>query len=213
MQLETISKIINSSKLEPHDSISIESHNESLNKILESITMFYDMDQSKTSPIFLIEQEHGFIPDIDNVKLSQEILKSTIRFTEDYTHTRFEDTQIVVEDNSEAHKVLVYMKHIANTKGMDLSDWWSQVHQPLESTDIHNHFSTTVELQLSWVYYVKIPEGAGSLVFILDDRCNTKAIKPIEGKYIIFPSWLKHKVSKNLSSDTRICMAGNFIRK
>ena len=66
---------------------------------------------------------------------------------------------------------------------------------------------------MSWVYYVKTPVNSGDLVFILDDkdsRCLPAKFTPSEGKYIIFPSYIRHKVSKNLSNDIRICVAGDF---
>ena len=37
-----------------------------------------------------------------------------------------------------------------------------------------------------------------------------KRIRPKEGKYVIFPGYLKHHVPKHRYTDTRITLSGNF---
>lgn len=165
-----------------------------------------------TTSLFTIQEEHGYISGIDNIKIAEEILSNQVRVTENYTNSRFEDTKIEFNDDSEIVKLLACMTKLAQMKELVLTDYWSQIHRPLESTDIHNHFAPTMDYRLSWVYYVKVPEGAGSLVFHLNDDVPVAIVEPEVGKFIIFPNWLKHKVTKNLSNDIRISVAGNFAK-
>ena len=64
---------------------------------------------------------------------------------------------------------------------------------------------------MSWVYYVSTPERCGELVFHLHDLLPPGVIKPVEGMLVMFPSYLDHKVTKNLSRDIRISISGNLL--
>jgi hypothetical protein len=164
-------------------------------------------------PMFTVNIERGRIAGIDNEKLAAELVVNSVRVVNDPTHTQFEDTLFDTEA-PETAKLLAQIQKMAGERGYVDIGSWSQVHQPLESTDWHVHRDGGTPIELSWVYYVKTPEGAGSIVFSLDlhdQRAPTAAISPKAGEYIIFPSYLWHKVTKNLSSDTRIAIAGNFV--
>ena len=149
------------------------------------------------------------LDDIDNIKLASEILANPIRRTEDPDSTLFEDTILNAPDGSEAKNLIDKMSQLAQLNSLKLSAYWSQIHQPLESTDLHHHGL----VDHSWVYYVKVPPGSGNLIFVLDDkdnRCPQCTFTPKEGQCIIFPSYIRHRVSKNMSNDVRISVAGDF---
>lgn len=159
--------------------------------------------------LFSISAEVLTLNDIDNGLLSQEILSNMTRRTLDKNSTMYEDTVLATPIGSEASKLITQMTDIAAKKGLMMSSFWSQVHQPLESTDLHHHGF----VEYSWVYYVKVPEDAGNLIFVLDDkdhRCPQHVFTPKEGNVIIFPSYIRHRVSKNMSNDIRISVAGDF---
>lgn len=166
--------------------------------------------------LFYIKADVGSLDNIDNVKLADEILAYQKRRSDDSSSVLFEDTILLTPYKSEAKKVIDSMAEIGNSLynlTIDANSYWSQIHQPLESTDLHHHGSDTCGVLMSWVYYVKTPVNSGDLVFVLDDkdsRCSPAKFTPTEGKYIIFPSYIRHKVTKNLSNDVRICIAGDF---
>jgi uncharacterized protein (TIGR02466 family) len=79
----------------------------------------------------------------------------------------------------------------------------------------------------SGVYYAKIPEGdCGDIMFYRDNvmlsylpsyvvqdwndmTSGTTVYKPREGMLLIFPSWLEHSVTTNLTSEDRISISFN----
>ena len=80
---------------------------------------------------------------------------------------------------------------------------------------------------LSFVYYVKCREDSGDIVFC-DPRIGHAAnmlnydrltevnaiemnITPNQGELIVFPGWLYHYVTQNMSSETRISIAINIV--
>ena len=80
---------------------------------------------------------------------------------------------------------------------------------------------------LSFVYYVKCPEDSGDIVFCdprighvvkglnYDRLTEVNAIEmnmtPNQGELIVFPGWLYHYVTQNMSSETRISVAVNIV--
>ena len=80
---------------------------------------------------------------------------------------------------------------------------------------------------LSGVYYIKIPDQSGDLVFInpydtiIEASRNMNGgvsvsdsmyrITPQEDQILIFPPWTQHLVEQNLSDDDRISVSFNFV--
>lgn len=83
----------------------------------------------------------------------------------------------------------------------------------------------------SGVYYVKCKSNSGRLVFddprpgiqhtmpirkkinLPNHLCRSVEIEPIPGRLVMFPAWLWHHVSPNLSKDIRISISFNFLQK
>ena len=146
------------------------------------------------------------ITGIDNAKLAEEILANQTRLSVNRNISRFEDTLFEPEPNSQGHLLLETVTAIV-APDLKIIEQWSQVHHPLESTGLHDHSS--LWNRAAFVYYVRVPEGAGDLVFQFEDG-SLPAVTPTEGTLLIFPSWCKHKVSKNMSSAIRISVSGNL---
>ena len=162
--------------------------------------------------LFNISSQIGKL-EMDNLKLEKEVLSNRTRRSTDPNVSPFEDTILLTPDGSESKRLIDAMRDIGRSMGLGLEEYWSQIHEPLESTDLHYHGDSKNQIMLSWVYYVKVPSNSGDLQFILDDkdyRAPTHIHKTVAGDYIIFPSWIRHKVSKNLSHDYRISIAGDF---
>ena len=95
---------------------------------------------------------------------------------------------------------------------------WGHVLRTGESTQIHSHRSKQDWdlLNTSWVYYPQIPEGenlGGRIVFqtqVGAHRTLNRDFDPQVGDFIIFPSWLPHFTTRNVSPEIRISISGNY---
>ena len=84
----------------------------------------------------------------------------------------------------------------------------------------------------SGVYYIKAPQNSGEIVFndprsaahmVMPERVKDikppshlwreVRVNPLEGRMLMFPSWLWHCVEPNESNDIRISVSFNFIQK
>jgi hypothetical protein len=166
-------------------------------------------------PIFKIDAKYFFIRGVDNLALAQEVLASDLdrsrRMSNDKTafSPLYED--IAFELGVEANKLVSCIKAIGESIGCEMrSGIWAQVHHQYESCNLHDHIGEG--LDFGFVYYVAVPEGAGSLYFEING-VGASVIQPIEGMCVVFPSFLKHGVEKNMSKEFRISIAGNFTLK
>jgi len=156
-------------------------------------------------PLFQINYKKYNLTGIDNVLLAKEVLSNQVRKSTDVTTPLYEDTVFSPEQGSQGHALLDAVDDIARQNNLQIQDWWSQIHQPLESTNTHHHGKYIA----AFVYYVKVPDGAGDIVFDLEDVV-VHNIKPVEGTLLLFPAWCKHRVTKNLSKEIRISISGNL---
>lgn len=157
------------------------------------------------------------IKDIDNNFIRDSIVLSSKRISKDVTDTRYEDFEIPLSQKIEylIRKIQdEYTK--AFKKNIYLLNFWAQIHDYNESTNLHNHIKETNlenSPNISCVYYVKVPENCGKLVFEYPiNQYQTKRyyINPFVGRYILFPSTLNHFVTKNKSNEKRISLSFNF---
>jgi uncharacterized protein (TIGR02466 family) len=103
-----------------------------------------------------------------------------------------------------------------------LLNYWININSPGNYNISHNH---TLSF-FSCVYYVKVPPNSGDLIIERSDdsayfiqyfeEMNQYGAQAIifdsgNNKLLCFPSWVKHSVGQNLSNDTRISIAFNFI--
>lgn len=109
------------------------------------------------------------------------------------------------------------------TLGVKLQTSWFNLNRKHDFNVSHRHPGSI----FSGVYYIKVPENSGRIVFenpiaehslTIGDAAveeynyftaDTWKIQPTEGKLIIFPSWLRHSVEPNLSEQARISLAFN----
>lgn len=103
---------------------------------------------------------------------------------------------------------------------ISLTNTWININEPGSYNKIHTHAIAA----LSGVFYVKVPEDSGNLIFrrtndayilqgvatVMNKANHTEcAIKPVEGRLVMFPSWLDHYVEMNESDEDRISIAFN----
>ena len=87
-------------------------------------------------------------------------------------------------------------------------DHWVHIHHHNMSTDLHNHYPYDV----SGVFYLTVPEGSGSIVFLpSDNKYHPRRIPypPKEGMFLLFPAVLDHTVTRHQSNDKRISISFN----
>ena len=159
-------------------------------------------------PIYNVEILHDKLTDIDNAKLIQHIDKTGEEFTDIPFHTHSEDTKIASNEQIEAivdkarELVRVHLECES-----EVESFWAHIHNKGESTDMHDHGRS----DFACIYYVAAPKGSGNLLFH-PTPWETPPIpyEPQEGVVVVFPSWLKHSVSRNKSEDRRISISFNL---
>ena len=92
-----------------------------------------------------------------------------------------------------------------------IANYWGHIHEKNMSTTLHNHFDSYV----SAVCYVNVPVGSGSIVFRprlnqYDNSAYASKFEPERGVFYMFPSYLDHFVTTNLSEDLRVSISFNF---
>lgn len=138
-----------------------------------------------------------------------------------------------------AIQILAAAQEIFDTLGYDpafepvFDNMWANVHPRYGFNRHHTHPNTL----WSGVYYVQVPPDAGRILFC-DPRPQAQSLtpryvrdqkrkrevwsevrfQPIEGRAILFPSWLPHEVEPNLSrlegqAGDRISVSFNLIQK
>ena len=109
-----------------------------------------------------------------------------------------------------------------------IGNMWANINPPGGYNRPHIHPNS----HFSGVYYIKAPQNSGDIVFndprsgahmIMPERIKDSKppshlwrevrINPLEGRLIMFPSWLWHCVEPNESNDIRISVSFNFIQK
>ena len=83
---------------------------------------------------------------------------------------------------------------------------WIHVHHKNMSTNTHGH------LPCSWssACYLQTPKNSGKICFIVEELGLQASITPEEGKYIIFPSRLKHFVTAHGNDTPRVSLSVNW---
>ena len=92
-----------------------------------------------------------------------------------------------------------------NLKSLSIEwiDFWGCIYRQDEYAIPHDH----VPSYLSLVYFLKSEEVYSPLVFTEDGR----EVTPKEGRFVIFPGYLKHHVPKHRYNNTRMTLSGNIM--
>lgn len=171
----------------------------------------FDMNMSihKLENICLhqVVAKHWFIETINNHTLSEEVLTQQNRLSSDPRLALFEDTAFNPSMGVEGNKFINELNNIFLNEGLRIQTVWSQIHRPLESTSLHNHEGGNAVA--AFVYYASVPIGSGVLCFEFEGGIAT--INPEVGHLYMFPTWAKHKVTKNMGSGIRVSISGNLI--
>jgi uncharacterized protein (TIGR02466 family) len=127
------------------------------------------------------------------------------------------------------NKIKDYLKHIISNEfgwkyvpnKQRIVAMWAIINKKNSFNVMHNHQNC----YFSSAYYVKKPKNSGDITFFDPKEAKTYrfpkiekyteysseavTIKPEEGDLLIFPSYLYHSVSENLSEDDRVVVSFN----
>jgi hypothetical protein len=96
-------------------------------------------------------------------------------------------------------------KHSPYDIEFELFDCWGVIYGKNDWTKAHDHWPHP----WSFVYYIRCGDNDSPLEFS-DGYQGEHHIKPVSGEMILFPGWLRHKVSSQLHDSERIIVAGNI---
>ena len=89
--------------------------------------------------------------------------------------------------------------------GMELFDCWGVIYQKDDWTKVHDHWPHP----WSFVYYIQCGESDSPLAFP-DGYQGEHLVRPVSGDMVLFPGWLRHKVSPQIADNERIIVSGNL---
>ena len=105
----------------------------------------------------------------------------------------------------------------------EMTGLWGMINPPGSRNNVHTHPYN----YLSGVYYLKVPQNSGNLVF-LEPKPQAEVLsppkikeasihlahsvtwEPKENSLIFFPSWLQHEVQYNNSKEDRVILSFNI---
>jgi len=152
--------------------------------------------------------------------------------SKDDMHTKNQFNFFTDEINNIQSEIHLTEEYANNTE-LRVENMWANINHKYSYNRFHTHPGSL----WSGVYYVQSPPNCGSILFKLVDRdlygtptyekdnidrqthqWQTIEHKPIEGRVILFPSWLGHEVQQNLTdvegeNGNRISISFNTIQK
>ena len=195
--------------------------------------------------LFSIPILYEVIPGERNVFVSQEVERALVEerklansniWNNEIDTTFHETTSIISKysmsalDDTIFEYVSTMSSAIANdseertTFGLEITNSWFNIGKPGSFQFDHVHHGHRGHNALSGVYYHKVPENGGSIIFQNPIShltvCNklwdlsispVKGLEPMEGSILIFPSFLSHKVGINQSNEERISISFNVV--
>ena len=171
----------------------------------------------------MIEQNHllyalsvleGSLSGIDNKKLSNDVLSNKDkRISTVLTESSYEDNNI--SWSAEIKTILNTMSNgfekFTGTHTLTSAQYWGHIQEKNMSCNLHSHGNDGCDL--SAVYYPCDNASACKLVFQWETdfvNANRHWFEPTQGIYYLFPSYLKHWVTRNLTEKPRVSISFNF---
>jgi len=135
-----------------------------------------------------------------------------------YDLSRF---KMYLEYHIKQYVKMVVPTYVTNRKyDFDIETSWLTLNKKGHYSHLHHH----ADADISGVYYVKTNGNDGELIFENPNRLITTSYLlntwqesmhyvPQEGKLILFPGWLIHRVNKNETDNERISFSFNVMFK
>lgn len=163
---------------------------------------------------------HMVVPigvDLDNAEITRAVVaKESERRSTEVGDTKSEDS-LLPYDHPEVARLLSRIDGFVRMlnphfEAQAEAESWGHVLDPGQNTDYHTHIRDGWPDGLSWVYYSNYPENSGSLIFAMDAvaRRTMVEINPAVGNLVIFPSYAPHYTRRNMSTEKRVSISGNY---
>ncbi|MEO1729490.1 MAG: putative 2OG-Fe(II) oxygenase [Pseudomonadota bacterium] len=170
------------------------------------------------SPLLTIG--HLVVPigtDLDNAEITRAVVANEDeRRCEEVGDTKSEDS-LLPYDHPEVAELLARIDGFVRQLNPHFephedAESWGHILNPGQNTDYHTHIRADWPDGISWVYYSNYPENSGALVFAMDAvaRRNMFEIDPEVGNLVIFPSYAPHYTRRNMSTEKRVSISGNY---
>ena len=96
------------------------------------------------------------------------------------------------------------------SRPFQIENIWTNIYRKGDYAISHDHDPK----RYSFVYFLKSKPNFSPLMFESIDlkkkKKTWKGVKPIEGRLVVFPGFLKHRVPVHIHNETRITISGNF---
>ena len=155
--------------------------------------------------------------DLDNAEITRAVVaKEDERRCDEVGDTKSEDS-LLPYDHPEVAELLARIDGFVRQlnphfEPREDAESWGHILNPGQNTDYHTHIRADWPDGISWVYYSNYPEDSGALVFAMDAvaRRNMFEIDPAVGNLVIFPSYAPHYTRRNMSTEKRVSISGNY---
>ena len=136
-------------------------------------------------------------------KIDDELLKINTHFyiTDIWAH--------IIEPNQST----MYHDHRGAQVKVDMVTGYGQAKDTIDAIGRGATVDLTYERDgVSFVYYVTYPKCSGNLIFDFDvlSKRVCKSIEPKVGQLILFPTYIPHYTTRNVSDEIRISISGNY---
>ena len=134
------------------------------------------------------------------------------KFKSDFPSTRMSNLIPIYRVINNHFKKYVNSKFI-DSNTLQISNIWVNVTRKGEFQNYHNHIVSGDPVRFtkySGTIYIKRPKNSGNILFTNEDLYNSIEIEPEEGTIILFPSYLRHSVTPNLSKEERVSVSFNI---
>lgn len=158
------------------------------------------------SKIFLIDYPHH--NDLKNeILIDLETYKDTQNYQTNVKATMTEWNISSPEIEKLKSFIINYLNNyypfvLKNNNSFYYEHFWANIYRQNDHAIEHDHLFSSFSI----VYFLKGNRNDAPLIFTESEV----SILPEEGKFIIFPAYLKHKVLKQISNQIRITLSGNI---
>ena len=170
--------------------------------------------EGKFSPIVLVGMSrHNLLGEVDNEQIKKDAIeKSDNKLDFNAMDPSVED--VVLPKTPAINLLLEKIDNVLQSINPYLlmgDEAWTHLVAPEQSTMFHTH-QDPGPAGLSFVYWANFPKNSGDFVAIVqvDTFRHFHKVIPNEGDLIIFPTYIPHTTSRNLSKERRISISGNY---
>tara|TARA_R110002012_G_scaffold178387_3_gene343493 strand:+ start:417 stop:1022 length:606 start_codon:yes stop_codon:yes gene_type:complete len=170
--------------------------------------------EGKFSPIVLVGMSrHNLLGEVDNEQIKKDAIeKSDNKLDFNAMDPSVED--VVLPKTPAINLLLEKIDNVIQSINPYLlmgDEAWTHLVEPEQSTMFHTH-QDPGPAGLSFVYWANFPKNSGDFVAIVqvDTFRHFHKVIPNEGDLIIFPTYIPHTTSRNLSKERRISISGNY---